>query len=135
MPMTTVASASQVALVRPAHHRLRYEQKLVERNCAFRDSTTCATVNEALCVVVEDIENEKRLFDGASRHGRVHTDFEVSDPRQRNRPCVSLGATQKADVCSGNSKCCKIVFQRMAHSETSRLMVGGMIANSAITGR
>jgi hypothetical protein len=123
-------------LVRLAYCRFYHEQKLIERDCAFRNTVTSATVNDNLSVVVEDIHNEERLFLGTSRRCRVHADFEVSDPRQRNGICVTVWAAQKADVRSGNSQCCKIVFQRTAaHGETSRLMVGRMIANSVITGR
>ena len=70
---------------------------------------TRPTVDEKLRIVVEKIENEQRLRDRVWR-GRVHTDFVVSNPRQRNRFCVTLWTRKKAYIRSGNSQRRKIVF-------------------------
>jgi len=95
-------------------------QEFVERGGAFRNAVTGATVDKELRVMIEDIDDEKRLLRGTGRLGCVHANLIVSDPRQRNRRRLSLGAGQKADICSGNSQRCKIVFQRTAHNKTSR---------------
>jgi hypothetical protein len=65
-------------------------QEFVERNGAFCNGVTRATVDKELRVMVKDIDDEKRLLRGTSRRGCVHTNLKVSDPRQRNRRRVTL---------------------------------------------
>ena len=121
--------------MRPAYHRLRHMQEFVESDGTFRNGVTSAAVDKELRVMVKHIDDEKRLLRGASRRGRVHPNFTISNPRQRNRRRVTFGAGQQADICSGNSQSCKVVFQRTAHNKTSRFDVGHMIADSVITRR
>jgi len=104
-------------VVRPARHRLRHMQEFVERDGAFHNGVTSATVHKELRVMVKDIDDEERLPRGTSRRGCVHTNIKVSDPCQRNRRRVTLGAGQQADICSGNFQRCKIVFQRTAYEK------------------
>jgi hypothetical protein len=111
-------------------------QEFIERDGTVGNGVTSATVDGELRVMVKDIDDEKRLLRSARRRGRVHTNFKVSDPRQRYRRRVTaLRAGLQADIRSGNSQRCEIVFQRTTHDKTSRLMVDRMIANSAITRR
>ena len=107
--------------MRRACDRLSQTQEFIERDGAFGDSVTSATVDEELRVMVEDIDDEKRLLHGAGRRRGVHTNFKVSDRRERNRRRVTLRSGQQADIRSGNSQRCKVVFQRTAHGKTSRL--------------
>lgn len=76
-------------VVRPAYYGLRHMQEFVECDGAFRNSVTSAAVDKELRVMVKDIDDEKRLLRGTRRHGCVHTNLKVSDPRQRNRRRVT----------------------------------------------
>src|SRR4029453_2410505 len=86
-----------------------------------RYCVTSAAVDAELRIMVKDIDDEKRLLHGAGRRRSVHTNFKVPDPPQRTPRRVPLRPGQQADIRSGNSQRCKVVFQRTAHEKTSRL--------------
>ena len=54
--------------MRPARYRLRQMQEFVERDGAVRNRMTGATADRELRVMVEDIDDEKRLLRGAPRN-------------------------------------------------------------------
>jgi len=58
--------------------------RLVESCRAFHEEVTNAAGDKQLLVVVKEIEDEERVFRRTRRRSRVHTDFELSDPRNRN---------------------------------------------------
>ena len=79
-------------VMRPARHRLRHMQEFVERDGAFHNGVTSATVHKELRVMVKDIDDEERLLHGTSLRSSVHTNLKISDPCQRNRRRVTLRA-------------------------------------------
>jgi hypothetical protein len=97
-------------LVRRTCYRLGHQQEGLEYDCTFREGVTGSTVDEALCVMVEHADSEEWLLYGISRRGRVHPDFAITDPCQRNPFCIIIRAAKKADECSRNSQCGKIVL-------------------------
>ena len=96
-------------LVRRTCCRLGDQQQGLECDGTFREGVAGLAVDEALCVVVEHADSEERLLYSISRRGRLHTDFVITDPRQRNSFCI-IRPAKKADECSRNSQCGKIVI-------------------------
>jgi hypothetical protein len=98
-------------LVRRICYRLGRQQEGLECDRTFREGVTGSTVDEALCVMVEHADSEERLLYSISRRGRrLHTDFVITDPCQRNSFCIIIRSAEKADECSRNSQCDKIVL-------------------------
>jgi hypothetical protein len=97
-------------LVRRTCYRHGDQQQGLECDRTFRQGVTSSGVDEAFCFMVEHADSEERLLYSISRRGRLHTDFAITDPCQRNSFCIVIRAAKEADECSRNSQSGKIVL-------------------------